>query len=105
MEQIKLTQTQTLSSAGNAIGEFEDNSALAPAAIDERLIADNVLRVRWGHRKGVRCIVKGKWKVFATLYLALSSGSQSQAVEEQRHLGMRIDAQQLEINTLKAMIA
>ena len=51
------------------------------------------------------CIVKGKGKASVTSYLTLSSGSLSQAVEEHCHLGERIDAQQHEIDTLKAVIA
>ena len=46
MEQIKLTETQTFSSAGSAIGEFADGPTSAPATIDERVITDEVLRVR-----------------------------------------------------------
>ena len=40
-----------------------------------------------------------------TSYSTVSSGSQSQATEEQRRLDKRIDAQQREIDTLKALIA
>ena len=51
-------------------------------------------------------IVKGKGKASATTYSTLSSGSsQSQAAEEQHHLGKRLDAQQRGIDIFKAVIA
>ena len=50
-------------------------------------------------------IVKGKGKAFFTSYLTLSFGSQSQSTKEQRCLGQRLDPQQREIDTLKAVIA
>ena len=40
MEQIKLTQTQALSSASSAVGESTDSPALVLATIDEMVIAD-----------------------------------------------------------------
>ena len=45
MEQIKLNQTQPLSSAGSMADESPDGLASAPTAIDERVIADEVLEV------------------------------------------------------------
>ena len=62
MEQIKLTQTQALSSIGSVAGESPDGLASVPPVIDEQVIAVKVLGVRRGHHKGVRCIVKGKKK-------------------------------------------
>ena len=70
MEQIKLTQTQTLSSVGSAVSGSLNSPASAPAYIDERLIADEVLGVRREQCKCVRRIVKGKDKAsssFSTL--------------------------------------
>ena len=78
MKQIKITQTQALS----LVGESVDGLASAPAAIDERVITDEVLGVLQGHRKGVGRIVKGKKKAPETFYSTLSSGSQSQVIEE-----------------------
>ena len=63
------------------------------------------MRVRQRHHKGVGRIVKGKGKASVSFYLTLSSGSQSQAVEEQRRLGKRLDASQCEIDTFKVVIA
>ena len=54
MEQITLTQTYALSSASNVASGSLDSLASVPACIDERLITDEVLGVRRGHRKGVR---------------------------------------------------
>ena len=53
MEDIRLTQTQPPSSVGSAAGESSDGSVLAPASIDERVIAGQLLGVWRGHRKGV----------------------------------------------------
>ena len=50
MEQIKLRQT---SSTGSVVCGFVDGLASTSAAINERLIADKVLRVQRGHYKGV----------------------------------------------------
>ena len=50
-------------------------------------------------------IVKGKGKLVSPFYLTISFGSQSQATEEQHRLGETLDAQQLEIDTFKAVIA
>ena len=105
MEQIKLIKIQSLSSAGSAVGASADSPASASAAIDKRLIADEVLGVRRGHRKGLGRIVKGKGKTSSTSYLTLSSRSQSQAAEQQRRFNKRLNAQQHEIDTLKAVIA
>ena len=74
MEQIKLTQTQALSSASSADCGSLDSSASAPAYIDERLIADEVLGVRRGHRTGVGRIMKGKGKASSSSS-TVSSGS------------------------------
>ena len=83
MEQIRLTQTQALLSASSVVGESSDGPALASAAIDERVIVDEVLGVRRGHYKGVRHIVKDKRKVFDTSYLTVASRpEQSQVVED-----------------------
>ena len=46
MEQIKLPQTQALSSASSVVSRSVDSPATAPTAIDERLITDEVLGVR-----------------------------------------------------------
>ena len=105
MKQIKLVQCQILSSIAGAIGGSTDGLTSAPVAIDMRLIAEEGLGVWRGQHKGVECIVKGKGKVSTTSYSTLSSGSQSQAIEEQCRLVERLDAQQHNINTLKAVIA
>ena len=76
-----------------------------PTAIDERLIIDEILRIRQEHRKGIRRIVKGKRKASMTSYSIVSFVLQSQVAEEQRRLGQRIDTQQWEIDTLKVVIA
>ena len=68
MEHIKLTQTHALSLACSAVCESTDDLASAPAAIHERLIADEVLGVQSGHHKGIRRIVKGKGNASATSY-------------------------------------
>ena len=62
MEQIKLTRAQILSSVGSAASGSLDSLALAPAYIDERLIANEILGVRRRHCKGVGQIVKRKGK-------------------------------------------
>ena len=103
MEQIKLTQTQIVSSAGSAASGSWDSPTSAPTDIDERLIADEVLGVRRGHYKGTRQIVKGKEKVSSSSS-TFSSGLQSQA-EQQHRFKERLDTQQREIDTLKALIA
>ena len=93
MEQIKLTQTQALSSASSIAGESADDPASTPVAIDDRVIADKVLGVWRGHRKGVGHIVEGKRKMPKTSYLTLASGlSQSQC-----RLVERVYAQQRDI--------
>ena len=75
MEQIKLTQTHVLFSVGSVAGESADGLASAPTAINERVIADELLGVRQGDHKGVGRIVKGKKKVSETSYSTLASGS------------------------------
>ena len=50
------------------MSESLDSPASALTAIDERVIADDVLGVRRGHRKGVERIVKGKKKAPDTSY-------------------------------------
>ena len=60
MEEIRSSQTQSPSSAGSVVGhESLDDQVLAPAAIDERVITDQILGVRRGHRKGIGGIIKG----------------------------------------------
>ena len=98
MKQIKLIQSQAFSSASGAVGESANSPTSSPTAIDKRVITDEVLGVRRGHRKGIEHIVKGKKKAFETSYSTLSSGSQSQVAEEHNHLGERVDAQQCEID-------
>ena len=95
MEYIKLTQTQALSSTGSVVGESPNGLASEPTTIDERVIADEVLGVCWGHRKGVERIVKGKKKVLGTSYSTVASGlTQSQVTNDRRRLVERLDAQQ-----------
>ena len=58
IEQIRLTQTQVLSSVGSVVCESSDDLASASIAINERVITDKVLGVRRGHHNGVGRIVK-----------------------------------------------
>ena len=93
MEQIRLTQTQEISLTSNVAGESSDGPTSALAAIDERVIADEVLGVLREHCKGVEPIVKGKRKVSDTFYSTITFGSeQSQVVEDQRQLTERVDS-------------
>ena len=46
MEQIKFTQTHTLSLARSTIGGSIDGPTSTPTTIDERLVAEEVLGVR-----------------------------------------------------------
>ena len=63
MEKIRSSQTQPPSSAGSAMGyESSNDPVLVPAAIDERVIADQVLGVLQGHCKGIGHIIKGSRK-------------------------------------------
>ena len=71
--------------------------------IDERLIIDEVLRIRRGHCKGVGWIVKENGKV-SSYSATLSSRSQSKA-KQQRRIDERFEAQQREIEALKSLIA
>ena len=99
MEQIKLTQSQTLSLASS----YLDNPASVSTCIDESLIADEVLGVQQGQCKGMGQIVKRKGKASCSS-LTFSSRLQSQA-EQQRRIDERFDAQQREIEALKTLIA
>ena len=81
MEQIKITLTQALSSAGSIVGGSADSPASTPTTIDERLITNEILGVRRGHRKSMGRIVKGRGKASSTAYSTLSSESQSEVVE------------------------
>ena len=93
IEQIKFLQTQEFSSASNVAGESSDGPVSTPTTIDEKVIADEVLRVQRGHYKGVGCIVKGKRKALDTSYSTIASGSeQSQVAEDQRRLAERVNA-------------
>ena len=103
MEQIKLTQVQTFSSASNAVSGSSKSLASMLACIDERLIVDEVLGVRQGHWKGVGHIVNAKGKA-STSILTFSLVSLSQA-EKQRHIDEKFEAQQHKIETLKGLIA
>ena len=103
MEQIKLTQTQTLSSASMLLVDHQIVLFQHANCISERLIADEVLGVRRRYRKGVGRSVKGKWKS-STSSLTFSFGSQSQA-EQQRCINERFEAQQRKIETCKVLIA
>ena len=49
MEQIKVIQTQAFSSISSSASGSLESPALAPTAIYEWLIADEVLRVHRGH--------------------------------------------------------
>ena len=95
MEEIRSSQTQPSSSASSAAREPLDDSVSAPAAIDERVIADQVLGVRRGYRKGVGRIIKGRRKASDISCSSVAAGlleQSSQAVEDHRLLRERIDA-------------
>ena len=80
MEEIRLSQSQPLSSAGSAAGhESSDDLVSAPAAIDEQVIADQVLGVRKGHRKGIEHIIKGRRKASDTSYSSVTAGLSEQS--------------------------
>ena len=67
MAEIRLSQTQTPSSAGSTAGHESSNDHVSvPTAIDERVIVDQVLGLRRGHRKGVVRIIKGRRKALDT---------------------------------------
>ena len=75
MEEIRSSQTQPPSSVGSAAGhESSDDLVSVSAAIDERVIAVEVLRVRRGHRKGVKRIIKGKRKAFDAPSSSVATG-------------------------------
>ena len=78
MDEIRLSQTQPPSSTSNAVGESSDDPVLMLAAIDERVIANQVLGVWRGHRKGVGRIIKGKRKAPDTSYSIIAFGSSEQ---------------------------
>ena len=118
MEQIKLTQTQSFSSASSVANESLDGPDSASTVLDERVIVDKVSRVRRGHCKGVGCIIKGKRKPSKTSYFIVASYStvvsrseKSQVADDQHRFAERVDAHQRdleaqhhEINALKAFI-
>ena len=73
-------------------GESSDGPALASAATNEWVIADEVLGVQLGHRKGAERIVKSKRKAPNTSYSTVASGSeQSHVAEDQSQLFERVD--------------
>ena len=80
MEEIRLSQIQPPSSASSAVGHKSlDDPVSAPATIDEQVIADQVLSVRRGHRKGVGCIIKGRRKVPDTPSSSVATGLSEQS--------------------------
>ena len=62
------------------VSESSNGPASAPAIIDERVIADEVLGVRRGHYKGVGRIIKGKKKAPNTSYSIVASASEQSQV-------------------------
>ena len=101
MEEIRSSQTQPPSSAGNVAGhESSDDPISAPTIIDEWIIADQVLGVRRGHRKGVGRIIKGRRNVPNTPYSSVVTGlsnRSAQAAEEHRLLREQVYTQQHEL--------
>ena len=79
MKEIRLSQAQPPSSAGSAMSESSDSLVSALAATDEQVIADQVIRVRGGHFKGVGCIIKGKKKAPDTSYSTVVIGLSEQS--------------------------
>ena len=73
MEEIRSSQIQPPSSVGSTTGhESSDDPVSALVAIDERVIANQVLGVWQGHYKGVRSIIKGRRKAPNTPSLSRS---------------------------------
>ena len=109
MTEIRLSQTQTLSSTGSTAGhESSDDPVSAPAAIDERVIAEQVLGVQRGHRKGVGRIINGRRKALDTpsssVVTGLSEQQSAQVAEEHRQLREQVYTQQRELEALRAFI-
>ena len=108
IEEIRWSQTQTPSSVGStADHKSSDDPVSTPAAIDERVIADQVLRVRRGHSKGVGRIIKGRRKAPDTPSSSTATGlseQSAQATKEHRLLHEQVYAQQRELESLKAFI-
>ena len=96
MEEIRSSQTQPPSSAGSAAcHKSSDDSASAPTTINERVIANQVLGVRRGHRKGVRHIIKGRRNAPDTFCSSVATGlseQSSQAAEDHRLFRERVDS-------------
>ena len=96
MKEIRLSQTQTPSSAGSTVGhKSSDDPVSAPTAIDERVIADQVREVRREHRKGVGLIIKGRRKEPDTPSSLTATGLSEQstpAAEEYRLLREQVYA-------------
>ena len=88
MEEIRLSQTQTPSLVGSTVGQESYDLISTPVAIDERVITDQVLGVRRGHRKGVGHITKGRRKVSDTPSSSAAIGSSEQSAQavEEHHL-------------------
>ena len=99
MEEIRSSQTQPSSSAGNATGhESSDDLVSVPTIIDECVIADQILGVRRGYRKGVGRIIKDRRKAPDTPSLSAStrlSEQSAQATEEHRLLREQVYTQRI----------
>ena len=108
MAEIRLSQTQTPSLAGSTAGhESSDDPVSTPAAIDERVIVDYVLRVRRGHCKGVGHIIKGRRKALDTSSSLATTGlseQSAQVAEKHRQWREQVYAQQRELEALEAFI-
>ena len=108
MEKIRLSQTQTPSSTGSAASHESSNDLVsASATIDKHVIVDQVLGVRQGHRKGVRCIIKGRRKAPDTSSSSTVTGLSEQSaqdIEEHHLLRKQVYAQQRELKALQAFI-
>ena len=79
MEEIRSSQTQLASSAVSAASESSKGIVLAPTIINERVIANQFLGVRRGHRKGFGRIIKGKRKAPDTSCLIVATGLSEQS--------------------------
>ena len=108
MEEIRLSQTQTPSSASSTASQVSlDDSVSTPATINKHVITDQVLGVRRGHCKGIKCIIKGRRKESNTTSSSVTtwlSEQSTQAVEEHRLLHEQVYAQQRELEALKGFI-
>ena len=105
MEEIRLSQTHPPSSASSATSESSDCLVSMLVAIDEQVIADQVLRVRREHCKGLGCIIKDKRKEPDTSYLMLRLGHRNSRLSLLRTIIGRLSEQMLINAAMRPCIA